>query len=80
MQCLNWLDYPPILSPSESPTTGKPQWFLAGKVHSMREISKATVRETLQTAWKFLKFLSLESFGNSTYVFTFDNEQDMEKS
>jgi hypothetical protein len=45
----------------------------------MREISKATVRETLQSAWKFLKFLSMESIGNSTYVFTFDNEQDMQK-
>lgn len=78
-QYLNWLDHPPILSPSVIPPDKKPPCLLAGKVHSLRAISKATVRETLVSAWQFLKSLSMEVFGDSIFIFTFADESDMQR-
>jgi hypothetical protein len=78
-ESLNWLDHPPPLVPSIPLADHQPLFFLAGRVHSLRSISKATVRETLQGAWQFLKSLSMEVLGDSTYIFTFEDEQDMQR-
>lgn len=78
-QSLNWLDHPPTLYPAATPPEHKPPRFLAGRVHSLRATSKATVRETLQSAWHFLKSLSMEALSESTFIFTFEDDQDMQR-
>jgi hypothetical protein len=76
---LNWLDQPPILFPSIIPPEIIPPRFLAGRVHSLRSISKVIVRETLQASWQFLKSLSMETLNESTYVFTFEDDHDLQR-
>ncbi|GLT55227.1 hypothetical protein SLA2020_283680 [Shorea laevis] len=76
---LNWLDHPPTLYPAITSPDQPAPCFLAGRVHSLRAISKLIVRETLKSAWQFLKSLSMEAISESTFIFTFEDAQDMQR-
>jgi hypothetical protein len=77
-KALNWPDNPPSLISTVNQTDKSPPCILVGRVISLRPTSKSTVTFNIETAWHFLSSVSIEETDvKNTFLFTFENHQDM---
>jgi hypothetical protein len=78
-ESFNWLENSPQLISTILQGDQQPPAILAGHVTPLRTISKSTVKENIQNAWQFLSSLSFEEIGPNTYLFTFENQDELKR-
>jgi hypothetical protein len=78
-ESFNWLENSSQLISTILQGDQQPPAILAGRVTSLRTISKSTVKGNIQNAWQFLSSLSFEEIGPNTYLFTFENQDELKR-